>query len=82
MLLRGRGTRQIALAYGAALGACLLLLLGGHAAHLPWVAEQIHALMGIICSPLALMLIYGSAALAQRPPARPGFSPPRNENRG
>ena len=73
VLLRGRGTRQIALGYGALLVVCLGLLLGGHAARLPWVAGQVHNLLGIVCSPLALMLIYGSAALARQPAARSGF---------
>ncbi|MFD1469913.1 XrtX-associated membrane protein [Hymenobacter caeli] len=65
VLLRGRGTRAITAGYGAALVLCLALVLGGYAAHLPWLASQGHLLLGIVCSPLALMLIYGSAALGQ-----------------
>lgn len=70
VLLQGRGTRWIVLGFGAVLAACLLLLLAGHVARLPWLTQQVHSLLNTVCSLQALMVIYGSAALSRRSPAR------------
>ena len=70
VLLHGRATRWIAIGYGALLAACLLLLLGGHIARLPWLTEHVHSLLNTVCSLQALMVIYASAALGLRPAGR------------
>jgi len=74
LLLRGRGTRRVALGFGAALLVGTGLVAAGRLAGGPALAMQGHLLLDFASSPLALLAGYALASFGQ-PVA--GGTPPR-----